>query len=132
VLESGGKMLLVQQHGNSWSLPKGRVEEGESPLQAAKREIFEETGISNLEYIKELGSYERYSIGKDGVSEKVEEGLRKRTVFLFKTTQSNFQTQDPDGEITAVRWVELGEALALLTHPKDVEFLESVRDRIKV
>lgn len=130
VLGTDGKIVLVEQHGNSWSFPKGRVEAGETQLQAARREIHEETGISDLEFVCELGSYERYSIGKDGTSEKVEDGLRKRTLFLFTTIQSDFQSRDPNGEVTKVRWVTLDEALTLLTHPKDHEFLESVRDKI--
>lgn len=38
--------LLVSQHGTSWSLPKGHIEKGEDAMMAAKREIYEETGIS--------------------------------------------------------------------------------------
>lgn len=130
VLGLEGKIVLVEQHGNSWSFPKGRVESGETTLAAAKREIFEETGVSDLELVCELGSYERYSIGKDGTSEKVEDGLRRRTLFLFATNQSDFQAHDPGGEVTEVRWVTLDEAFTLLTHHKDREFLESVRDVI--
>jgi len=88
--------------------------------------------ISDLEFVRELGSYERYSIGKDGVSEKIEDGLRKRTLFLFKTTQTDFSFGNSEGEVTAVRWVALDDALALLTHPKDKEFLHSVRSTIEL
>lgn len=38
--------LLIATHGNRrWSLPKGRIEAGESPAEAAAREVQEETGI---------------------------------------------------------------------------------------
>ena len=40
------KVLLVQGHGNGkWSLPKGKVDEGETYEMAACREVFEETGV---------------------------------------------------------------------------------------
>ena len=130
VLNSEGKMLLVEQHGNSWSFPKGGIEEGEDTLSAAKREIFEETGLSDLELLDELGSYERYSIGLDGKSEQTDWGKRKRTIFLFKARVH--QTEGPkDEEITAMRWVTFDEALELLSHPKDKAFLQSARDRVE-
>src|SRR6185436_5441679 len=82
-----GRIVLVHQHGNSWSFPKGAVEKEESLLEAAKREIEEETGITELSYIRDLGSYERYSIGKDGTGENKEWGVQKKTFFLFTTPQ---------------------------------------------
>lgn len=123
VVGRDGKLVLVEQHGNTWSLPKGGIEAGETPLQAAVREIKEETGLVDLVYIQELGTYERYSIGKDGVSELEELGLRPRTFFLFTTGAQTLVPQD--GEVTNARWVTYTEALSLLTHPKDKDFLKS-------
>ena len=120
--------MLVNQHNNSWSFPKGGLEPGESELDAARREIREEAGLTELEYIDALGSYERYSLGKDALTEDIAYGLRKRTLFLFSTKQ----TPKPDMvETTAVRWVTIDEALALLTHPKDKEFLAGVREKVE-
>lgn len=132
VVNPEGKLLVVQQHNNSWSFPKGGVNEGEAELEAALREIREETGLTKLEFEGPLGSYERYSIGLDGIGETKEWGSRKRTFFLFKTTEElSGSFNDPDGEITAVRFVTVDEALALLTHPKDKEFLEKNAAKIK-
>lgn len=124
-----GKIVLVEQHNNSWSLPKGGVEEGESTLVAALREIHEETGLNDLRLIGELGSYERNSIGPDGVGETTEWGNRKRTFFLFLT--STAEVHSPGDEVTSVRWVTVDEALGLLTHPKDREFLQSKKEVIE-
>jgi len=121
-----GRVILVQQNGVSWSFPKGGVEEGETQLEAAIREITEETGLTEIECIRELGSYERYSIGKDGVGENKEWGLQKKTLFLFITHEQELPHRNPDEEITGVRWASLDEAYELLTHPRDKEFLKSV------
>ena len=48
VVNPRGEIVIVQQKSGNYSLPKGYVERGESPLQAAIREIVEETGIDDL------------------------------------------------------------------------------------
>ena len=138
VLNSEGKMLLVRQHQNSWSFPKGGVEAGESDLEAARREIFEETGLRDIKLLlaDALGSYERYSIGPDGIGEQLQWGLRRRTLFLFRAKEEKLLSgpelyTHTHGEVTDARWVSIDEALELLTHPKDREFLTSVRSRIE-
>lgn len=86
VVNTEGMVLICSQHGTSWSLPKGHIEEGEDALQAAKREIYEESGIAQLKYIKELGTYKRYRIAKDGSEDKTEH--KTITIFLFSTQQN--------------------------------------------
>ena len=124
------RIVLVEQHGNSWSFPKGGVEEGESHLDAAIREIAEETGLTNITMREELGSYSRRSIGSGGVGENLDWPETVRTFYLFNTNDTSLSPKQ-DGEITAVRWVNVDEALALLTHPRDREFLKSIRSKIK-
>lgn len=47
VLNRQGLVLVVNQDGRTWSLPKGHVDAGEEPLEAARREAYEESGIRN-------------------------------------------------------------------------------------
>ena len=54
VLNTKGEVLVVSQHGTSWSLPKGHLDEGESELAAARREIREESGVCELKLLKKL------------------------------------------------------------------------------
>ena len=55
VINQSNRVLLVCQKGKSWSFPKGHIEAGEDCLSAAKREIWEESGIDELEFLKDLG-----------------------------------------------------------------------------
>src|SRR4051812_43698352 len=103
VLNARGQILIVNQRGLSWSLPKGHVEPGEDPLTAAHREIYEESGLKDLTYIRPLGTYERAKIGKFG-GEDVGE-IKVLTFFLFQTNGSEaLQPIDPDNP--EARWVD--------------------------
>lgn len=56
VSNTSREILVVNQHGESWSLPKGHIEKGETAIEAARREIDEESGITELELVRELGT----------------------------------------------------------------------------
>ena len=49
------EVLLVRNNRGSWSIPKGRIEEGESRLKAARRELLEETGIEAPKTLSYVG-----------------------------------------------------------------------------
>ncbi len=123
VINSAGQVLVVNQQGDSWSLPKGHVEAGESVVEAARREIYEETGIAEVELIRPLGTYERFRIGKDGLGEDHSE-LKEIAMFLFRAMTT--AVKPIDGSITEARWVHEADVVPLLTHPKDREFFQSV------
>ena len=49
---------------NSWQMPQGGVNQNENFLQAAKRELEEETGIKSVKLIKELDGWFKYDLPK--------------------------------------------------------------------
>lgn len=118
VVNGNGQVVVVNQKGTSWSLPKGHIEPGEDALAAARREIYEESGISKLKLIKELGSYQRYKIGANGDDDAAE--LKIIFMFLFTTNEIELRPVDPDNPEAV--WVDKEQVAALLTHPKDKEF----------
>ena len=128
VVINGQKMILVvNQNGTSWSLPKGHVDLGEEPLQAAIREITEESGIDDLHFLRALGAYGRFKLGKNTGEDKQE--WKVLLFFLFKTKQNELTPKDPHHP--QARWVHPDEVEALLTHPKDKAFYKSIRAQIK-
>jgi ADP-ribose pyrophosphatase YjhB (NUDIX family) len=128
VLNPLNEVAVVSQRGDSWSLPKGHLDPGEDARQAAEREIAEETGITQLAFIRELGSYERYKIGKGGEGEDTDE-LKRIHMFLYKTLQQALQPTDADNP--EAKWVPIEEVSKLLTHPKDKEFFEGIKSALK-
>ena len=129
VLNEEGEVLVVSQWGDSWSLPKGHLDEWETARQAAEREICEESGVCTLEFVRELGSYDRYRTGKDGVGDDTGE-MKHMTIFLFR---GRAEEAAPQGrEHPEVRWVARGDVANLLTNPKDKEFFNSIADQVVI
>jgi ADP-ribose pyrophosphatase YjhB (NUDIX family) len=118
IMNSQGMVLVVSQNGSSWSLPKGHVDPGEEPLEAAIRETKEESGITDLEFLQTLGAYGRYKLGLNTAEDKSE--WKVLLFFLFKTRQNALKPQDPHNP--EARWVHPDDVEALLTHPKDKAF----------
>ncbi len=126
VINQDGMVLVVNQNGTTWSLPKGHIDPGEDPIQAATREILEESGITVVNFLRTLGAYGRYKLGKDIGEDKNE--WKVLLFFLFKTKQNELNPSDPHNP--EARWVHPDEVEALLTHPKDKAFYKSIRSQI--
>lgn len=122
VFNEEGKFIIVRQSDKSWSLPKGRLKDGEDNLTAAKREIYEETGVNKLELIKDLGSYNRLS------SDKV--NTRTIILFLFKTAQKKLSPRDTENP--EAKWVSKEEIVKLLPHKEDKEFFLKSVDSLNI
>ena len=123
VLNKNGNVLVVSQRGKSWSLPKGHIEEGEIAIDAAKREIEEETGITEMEFVKELGSYQRYRISPDGGEDTTE--IKTIIMFLFRTGQDELKPKDEENPEAV--WMNKEDVVKTLTHERDKQFfLESM------
>lgn len=128
VLNPAGRVLVVNQMGTSWSLPKGHLEEGEAAEAAARREILEEAGLADLKLVRPLGAYTRFKIGRDGGEDRSE--LKTITMFLFTTGASALKPGDPENP--EARWVDPGRVGRLLTHPKDRAFFLRVLPSLRM
>lgn len=73
-LEFDGKFLLVHRHahkidGDTWGLPSGKVEDGESDDEAIQRELFEETGYkAEFSQFEKLGEFDFVTPRKDTIT----------------------------------------------------------------
>lgn len=121
-----GDVLVVRQANNVWSLPKGHIESNEDPLTTAKREIFEESGVTKVHLIKELGQYKRFKIGQ--FSKDDESEIKTIRMYLFTTDQQDvhpFDESHPEA-----KWVPRKEVSNILTHKKDKAFFVGVFDEL--
>jgi 8-oxo-dGTP pyrophosphatase MutT (NUDIX family) len=102
-------------------LPKGHLDGDETPQQAARREVTEETGV-DAELVEELGDvryvYERHA-------RRVQKVVR---FFLFEYRSGD--VADHDHEIEEARWVPLRDAAAQLTYAGEREMVERALSRV--
>ena len=130
IVLDNNKILLVKNRKNEyvdnsksfWGFPKGHLQDGEAPKDAAKREVLEETGFIVELMDKKPLVESRYEIFVD--KEKV-----KKTVWFFKMNIVKAFDSEPDNEIEEVALVDYETALDLLTHEEDKKILKYVFDR---
>ncbi|MEI7750314.1 MAG: NUDIX hydrolase [Candidatus Moraniibacteriota bacterium] len=112
-LESGGKFILLHRQpwkseGNTWGVPAGKMNDGESSMDAMRRELLEETGLAvsaeELTYQTTLFvRYETYSF----------------VYHMFRTVAPNdFEVLINPEEHQAYRWVTPSDALSLSLIPE--------------
>jgi 8-oxo-dGTP pyrophosphatase MutT (NUDIX family) len=91
---------------DDWSLPKGKMDDGESPEQTALREVLEETGLRCL--IVRPAASVRYIDRR---------GRRKTAAYwIMRVLGGAFE---PNAEVDQLRWLTVEEALDLLTYAND-------------
>ena len=96
-----------------WCLPKGHIELGETPEQAAVREVCEETGIS-AEIIQPLGIIDYWFTGDDRRIHKVVHH------FLLEATGGTITVEnDPDHEAELAQWIPMADLPTRLAFPNE-------------
>lgn len=129
VLGDHGTIAMVRNRGGNgaWLFPKGHIEPGEVDEAAARREIEEETGLTNLELIDDLGTYERYGMGIDGTDTL--DTLKEIHMFLFATEPHTELA--PTHEIEEARWVSLSHIITEIGNVKDKAWFTTVFERVR-
>src|SRR5919205_1165629 len=92
-----------------WQLPKGLVGRGESPEEAALREVREETGLA-CEIVAPLETIEYWYFSKGG---RARVRFHKRVHFYLMRYLSG-ETEEHDDEVNEARWVRAEEAAGML------------------
>ncbi|MCI1268387.1 MAG: NUDIX domain-containing protein [Ruminococcus sp.] len=118
----GNIEILLVKHINSghWSFPKGHVEDGETEVETAKREIMEETSVDVI-IDPTFRETVTYSPRRD--TNKVV------VYFLAKAKNVNFAPQED--EIADIRWVDIVHASNILSYENDRTIVAKARNAIK-
>jgi polyA polymerase len=108
------KFLIVKMFNGNWGFPKGHIEECETEVETAIREVFEETGIKI-----NIVSDKKYEI-----KYVPNETTIKKVTFFIGITENEKVTVD-EQEIEAYKWCSYEEALKTITYRLQKEVLEN-------
>ncbi len=123
VVVRGDDVAVIVPRGQrgAIALPKGHPDEGETPEQAAAREVREETGIT-AEVVDKLGEIQYWFQRKGRATNK--------TVAFFLFEFRSGSIEDHDDEVDDVRWIPLAEARTALSYEGEREMLERALARL--
>ena len=108
--------------GEVLALPKGHIDPGETPAEAATREVREETGVhaTLIEKLKDI----RYWYERGG-----KRILKDVSFFLFRYRSGSLT--DHDHEVVSAEWVPLDEAPKLLSYRGEREVAAAAKSRVE-
>jgi bis(5'-nucleosidyl)-tetraphosphatase len=116
--EKGWEVFLVcLKNGHHWSFPKGHKKDQETPLEAAMRELKEETSLEVESFLQTTPFFDEYVYEKKGMK------IQKK-VFYFPAVVKN-EVHLQEEEILEGRWVTFSQAKALLTYPSSRKILSA-------
>ncbi len=137
VLNKKNKVFVARRIDNPknfWQMPQGGVDEGENFLDAAYRELEEETCIKNVELIKELDDTITYELPNHllGIIWKGKYRGQKQKWFLMRFTgdekEINIKTKNP--EFLDWKWIELDQITDVVVDFK-MHVYEELKEKIK-
>lgn len=121
VVLSSRILLIATQKGRRWQLPKGHIEEGETPEQAAIREVREETGVT-ARVVAPLPGVEYWFVEKGPcrVHKKVD-------YFLLDYVSGHSVNFDPE-EVSGTGWFSWEAGIARLTFENERKVVRRARE----
>lgn len=109
--------LIHRPKYDDWTLPKGKIEAGETALQCAYRELIEETGIT-ASFTRQLGNVE-YE----------ESGQRKRVIFWAAQCALEASQFIANEEVDQLIWLTPEHARSKATHESDQEMIDNFQSQ---
>jgi 8-oxo-dGTP pyrophosphatase MutT (NUDIX family) len=105
-------LLVHRPKYDDWTLPKGKLEPGETHVTAAVREVREETGL-------------RCDLGTELVESRYHDAKGRPKVVRYWMMTVRGGSFDENDEVDEVRWLTVGRAAKSLTYKRDLPVLES-------
>ena len=113
VVRHDGRIAVIHRpRYDDWSLPKGKLDPGESFEEAAEREVLEEIGV-------------RGTLGEElPPAEYTDHKGRSKIVRYWVMEVDDESGFEPNDEVDEVRWLDPAEARSLLTYQRDRELIQ--------
>ena len=124
----------IDNPGNFWQMPQGGIDKNESYLEAAKRELKEETGVVTVKVIKELDEWLTYNLPKNllGKIWGGKYGGQKQKWFIMKflgkNNEINIKTKKP--EFLDWKWIKV-EDLPKIAVKFKIDVYRNLKDEVE-
>jgi 8-oxo-dGTP pyrophosphatase MutT (NUDIX family) len=128
--------LLVQYRSWQWDFPKGHMEEGENEEQTMRREVAEETGITDLHILPGFRIQVRYFYTAKG-NEKKEREVEGRGIYIFKkavfyAAQTFNEEVKIDFENKNFAWLTFEEVMGRLKNDDSKKVIQKVVEALEL
>ena len=114
-------LMIKHSHNSNHSFPKGHVESGESEIETAQREVFEETAVR-------INIVDKF---RHPVYYRPRPGAKKEVVYFLALTDQ-IETKPAKGETVFADWVPVEKASGLLAHENDRRVLAHALEYLEV
>jgi len=114
IISEKGELLMIFRRGK-WDLPKGKIDQEETPPQAAIREVKEETGLSTVELIRHVGNTVHAYL--DPYTHLQTE--KKTYWYLMAASSDQPLVPQASEDITSINWTKPEQLPALLENSFD-------------
>lgn len=114
--------LLLQYTSSHWDFPKGNIEQGESEEQTAKREISEETGIVDIEFVPCFKEKIKYFYRREG------QQVNKEVIYFLAETKTSIVKIS--WEHSGFQWLPFKEALEKTTFSNSKSVLKKAEETL--
>ena len=120
IKDDGPEIILP---GHAWQMPQGGIDPGESPIEAARRELYEETSVRSVTLLAEAPDWYTYEFPPIVAGRAWRGRYRGQTqkwfAFRFDGAESEIDVEHPGGgshrpEFSAWRWVRMDELSGLI------------------
>lgn len=131
----GGLELAADDCDKIWQMPQGGIDKGEEPLDAAYRELYEETGIRSVKFIRESNHWFKYNLphraNATGWRRRYRGQTQKWFAFSFEGAEDEINIAAPDGhepEFSDWKWVSLADLPDLIVSFKKPVYEQVIQE----
>lgn len=118
------EILLIQDAKDRWTIPKGHIEEGETALVTARREIGEEAGLHDVDMLGWLGKIHfRYR--------RLERLVLMTTQIYLVRVRTNGEEIKKEEWMNGIKWFTFNEALDLIEYEDIAKLMLKAKTRIR-
>jgi len=123
----GAEVAVIRTREGRWQLPKGWIEDGETPEVAAVREAREEAGV-DAEVVAPLGTIEYWFVS---TYDPEPARVHKRVQFYLLRYVGG-STDDHDDEVLEARWLTIDEARRMLAFKDERRMVTLAHERLAI